>query len=72
MKTLSEYIESHPVKLSHQQWADRFGISRSYMTEILSGKKHPGQATVRKIAAATGGDVVLVIRPRASVEGAGQ
>ena len=37
---------------THQQVADHVGISRSYYTEIESGKKNPSVVTAKKIALA--------------------
>lgn len=56
METLSQFMAVEP-KRPMQAWADDFGISRSYLSEILSGKKQPGRDTIAKINAATGGRV---------------
>lgn len=55
-KELAEYIAASPTR-SQQEWAELFGISRSYLSEILSGQKTPGRKAIQKIATATGGAV---------------
>lgn len=54
--TLSEYFISHP-DLTQVALAERIGISRSYLAELMSGVKKPAIATIVKVAAATGGAV---------------
>jgi transcriptional regulator with XRE-family HTH domain len=57
MQTLSQYIAKSKVKRTQEEWADIFGISRSYLSEILSGAVTPGWKTIAKIHEATGGKV---------------
>lgn len=57
MQTLNQYIAEHPTALTQEQWAKVFGISRSYLSEILSGARRPGWNAIVKINAATGGKV---------------
>jgi transcriptional regulator with XRE-family HTH domain len=42
---------------SQTKWADRLGISRSYLSDILAGKKTPSLALAVKIMTETGGRV---------------
>lgn len=39
-------------------WADRLGISRSYLSDILNGNKIPSLELAAKIERATGGAVM--------------
>jgi transcriptional regulator with XRE-family HTH domain len=55
MKILAQFIADEP-KRPLEMWAKEFGISRSYLSEILSGKS-PGRATIEKIDRATAGKV---------------
>ena len=57
MQTLSQYIAKSKVKRTQEEWAEVFGISRSYLSEILSGAVSPGWKTIIKINDATGGKV---------------
>lgn len=43
--------------LSQSEWAKRLGISRSYLSDILSGNKTPSLALAVKIQAETAGEV---------------
>ena len=43
------------------EWAAFFGISRSYLAEILSGAKEPGRNAIRKIELATQGKVPAAV-----------
>lgn len=54
--TLAEFIGSQP-KRTQAEWAEHFGLSRSYMCEILSGASIPGRKTIAKIAERTNGAV---------------
>jgi len=56
MKTLAEFIAASEIK-TKAHWAKEFDISRSYLSEILSGAKRPGRNTIAKIATATAGQV---------------
>jgi transcriptional regulator with XRE-family HTH domain len=56
MEALAQFIAGSP-KRPMEAWAKEFGISRSYLTEILSRTKQPGRATIEKISAATSGAV---------------
>lgn len=55
MQTLHEYIAAEG--LTQEAAAERIGISRSYLSEILSGAKLPGRKTIELIEIATGGRV---------------
>lgn len=58
MMTLNEYTSQ--AARGHKTQADfakEFGISRSYLAEILSGAKRPGRDTIEKIEQATCGQV---------------
>jgi transcriptional regulator with XRE-family HTH domain len=61
METLAQFITAEnthrdPGQRTLEAWAREFGISRSYLSEILNGKS-PGRDTIAKIDAATGGRV---------------
>jgi len=53
--TLNEYIQS--LGLRHEDAAQQIGISRSYLTEIVSGAKAPGRNTIAKINIWSGGSL---------------
>lgn len=55
---LSTYISlpEHPARTQHA-WAAELGISRSYLSQLLSGAKVPSVAVAKQIDAATGGRV---------------
>jgi transcriptional regulator with XRE-family HTH domain len=57
MQTLNQYITNSKIKRTQEEWAEVFGISRSYLSEILSGAATPGWKTITKINDATGGSV---------------
>ena len=63
--TLTEFIAeanaSFEKPRTQAEWAEAFGISRSYLAEILSGAKEPGRNAIRKIEAATGGKVPAAV-----------
>jgi transcriptional regulator with XRE-family HTH domain len=42
---------------THAELAEEIGLSRSYVTEILSGTRRPGRKAIEKIADATNGAV---------------
>lgn len=52
MTDLATYISRAPGR-TQQEWADDFGISRSFLSEILSGVKMPGRKTMSRIAEVT-------------------
>lgn len=54
---LKSYIAVAPERLTHEQWAERFGVSRSHLTMILSGKAWPGRKLMLRIQEATSGAV---------------
>lgn len=56
MMTLTEFIESRPDR-PQREWAEEFGVSRSFFSEILSGRKFPGRKTISRIEEVTGGKV---------------
>lgn len=57
MKTLRQYIDRHKPRLTHEEWADRLGISRSYFTEILNGSKPASRRVMAAVNDMTGGKV---------------
>jgi transcriptional regulator with XRE-family HTH domain len=57
MKTLSQYIASAKTQRTHQEWAEAFGISRSYFTDIVNEKVTPGSKVIRRINEVTRGKV---------------
>jgi transcriptional regulator with XRE-family HTH domain len=44
--------------LTRTQWADRLGISRSYLSDILNGNKMPSLVLATAIERETGGQVL--------------
>jgi transcriptional regulator with XRE-family HTH domain len=55
--TLKQWIDAEMPSASKADVAERIGISRRYLLEILDGTKQPGRETIRKIDAATAGRV---------------
>lgn len=51
----SEFIRSSG--LNRAAWADRLGISRPYLSDLLNGNKTPSLQLAFKIEQATGGKV---------------
>lgn len=58
MMTLKEYLASKP-NITRRQFAADIGITQSYLSEIVSGKKAPGAAIIWKIQNQTKGKVTL-------------
>lgn len=56
MAKLHAYIARFPDR-TQQDWAKRFGISRSFFAEIVSGRKYPGRKTMITISKETDGEV---------------
>jgi len=65
MMTLAAYM--HENNLTQGAAAAVIGVSRSYLSEILSGAKRPGRAAIERIEAATGGAVPAAVWFRAPV-----
>lgn len=57
MSKLLQYMDSQP-KEPMRVWAKRFGVSRSYLTELLGGKT-PSIEVAERIAVETGGEVPI-------------
>lgn len=57
--TLQEYINKNSTEKAHNQeyWGSYFGIARSYLSLILSGKSEPGRELIRRIAEKTNNEV---------------
>lgn len=55
MTKLQEWMARHG--LTQAEAAQRIGISRSYLSEILGGSKPPGRKAIRKMADASAGEV---------------
>jgi transcriptional regulator with XRE-family HTH domain len=55
---------------SRTAWADRIGISRSYLSDILNGHKIPSLAVAVRIEELTGGKVTAAMLARGN-NGAG-
>lgn len=51
----SEFIQSSGQ--NRATWADRLGVSRSYLSDLLNGNKTPSLELATKIERATGGVV---------------
>lgn len=52
---------------TRSQWADRLGISRSYLSDILNGNKRPGLDLALDIERETGGVVTVKSWARSAV-----
>ncbi|WP_333826881.1 helix-turn-helix domain-containing protein [Pararhodobacter sp.] len=57
MRTLPEYCASAAPTRTHAEWAELFGISRSYFTDIINGKSLPGRDLIAEINKQTNGAV---------------
>lgn len=57
MKTLRQYIDAAKPKRTHEEWAELFGISRSYFTDLVNDKVKPGRNVMARINEATNGKV---------------
>lgn len=57
MKTLRQFIDEADPKRTHQEWADHFGVSRSYLTEVLNGTKQASRNFISRVDVGTGGAV---------------
>lgn len=55
MMTLTDFLKSQ--NMTQAQAAAHFGISRSYLAEIISGAKKPGRETIEKIERESAGAV---------------
>lgn len=55
MQNLREHIDS--LGISQNAFADRIGVSKGYLSQILSGKREPSRDLIQKINAATDGAV---------------
>lgn len=42
---------------SQRAWAERLGVAQSYLSQILTGARQPGRATIEQIERATAGAV---------------
>lgn len=59
---LDTYLKS--TRTSQRAFAEKVGLSASFVNEMLQGTKEPGLDTAQKIAAATDGAVPLSAWPR--------
>lgn len=55
MKTLAEYLTEHAI--TQRAFAERLGVSRGHMSEIVSRAKSPSLQLALRIVAETGGSV---------------
>ncbi|MGP9790669.1 helix-turn-helix domain-containing protein [Roseinatronobacter sp. NSM] len=55
MMTLTDYIRKR--ELRQEDAANEIGISRSYLSEIMSRAKQPGRDTIKKIDTWSNGEV---------------
>lgn len=55
MENLRAHIDR--LGISQNAFADRIGVSKSYLSQILSGKREPSREMIQKIDMATGGSV---------------
>ncbi|SIT20166.1 hypothetical protein SAMN05421774_10884 [Gemmobacter megaterium] len=60
MMTLNEYTKQHPER-TQEDWARAFGMSRSFLSEILAGKKLPGRETMLRIERESDGQVPVLV-----------
>lgn len=54
---LEEYLKKH--SLTHKEFAETIGVSQSYITRIVNGKKNPSVALMRHIIELTNGEVTV-------------
>lgn len=54
---LEEYLKNH--SLTHKKFGEMIGVSQSYVTRILGGKKNPSLALMRRIIEFTEGKVTV-------------
>ena len=62
MKELKEFQES--LDLNQRQMARLLGISESYLSEILAGRKTPSKKLARKISQMTGISILKLLFPQ--------
>jgi transcriptional regulator with XRE-family HTH domain len=62
MKELREFQES--LDLNQRQMARLLGISESYLSEILAGRKTPSKKLARKISQMTGISILKLLFPQ--------
>lgn len=55
MENLRQHIDS--IGISQNAFADRIGVSKGYVSQILSGKRMPSREMIKKIDSATNGSV---------------
>ena len=53
MVTFSEWVASQGC--SHEAIAERLGVTRSYVTQLVGGRKTPSLGVVRRIIEVSGG-----------------
>jgi transcriptional regulator with XRE-family HTH domain len=55
MQNIKTYMAKNG--LTHEEMADRIGISRSFLTQIVNQTRFPSRKVMNKIAEVTGGHV---------------
>ena len=60
MMTLSEYTAQFPER-TQAQWAQQFGVSRSFFAELVGNRKMPGRETMAAIERETNGAVPIEV-----------
>lgn len=60
MMTLSEYTAQFPER-TQAQWAEQFGVSRSFFAELVGNRKMPGRETMAAIEKETDGAVPIEV-----------
>lgn len=59
MAKLSEFLTARRKPTTQADWAKRFGISRSYLSELMSGKYTPSLKLAKRIQEQTKGRVPM-------------
>lgn len=61
MQTLKNYMANYPLNASQRDWADFFGISQSYLSQILTGARSPSKELMKRIEKKTRGAVPIIV-----------
>ncbi|RAP39392.1 hypothetical protein BYZ73_20800 [Rhodovulum viride] len=69
MNSLAHYIHGSAEQLTHEQWARRFGISRSHFTMLRNGTAQPSKKLMVRIEEETSGAVSVASWFRAGMSG---
>jgi len=54
-------MASYPLNASQEDWAEFFGISQSYLSQISTGARSPGKELMKRIEEKTRGAVPIMV-----------